>query len=197
MFSEFQALHEHVVTKKNAKEEVALNELQSIRVYRPDTNQDYFVVDFTFQMNCATENPFTILAYRYAGFGWRTTEQWNKDNSEVLSSEGKTRKDADGTKARWCMVQGAVDKDYAGAVMMSYPANYNHPEPLRIWPENQYNRGDMFANFAPTKDKDWSLKPGQKYVLKYRLLVFNGHFTKEKAESAWNNFAQPPKVVVK
>jgi hypothetical protein len=55
----------------------------------------------------------------------------------------------------------------------------------------------MFANFSPTKDKDWDLKPGQKYVLKYRLMVFNGHFTKEKAESAWSSFATQPKILVK
>ena len=197
VFAEFQALHEHVVTKKNTSEEVAMNELQTIRIYRPEPNQLYYIVDFTFQMNCATENPVTLLEYRYGGFGWRTTEQWNKDNSEVITSEGKARKEADGTKAKWCIVQGELDKDYAGAVMMSYPANYNHPEPLRIWPENQYNRGDMFANFAPTKDKDWILLPGKKYVLKYRMVVFNGKFTQGKAEAAWGTFAAPLKVVVK
>ncbi len=79
-------------------------------------------------------------------------------------SEGKTRKEADGTLARWCMVQGAVDNDYAEPVLMSYPANYNHPEPLRIWPENQYDRGDMFANFSPTENKDWLLEPGKSYT---------------------------------
>ena len=81
--------------------------------------------------------------------------------------------------------------------MMSYPTNYNYPEPLRIWPENQNGRGDMFANFSPTKDKSWSLYPGVNYVLKYRLLVFNGHFTKEKAESAWKYFAYPPAITIK
>jgi len=80
---------------------------------------------------------------------------------------------------------------------MSYPTNYNHPEPLRIWPENQYDRGDMFANFSPTKNKDWLLEPGKVYTLKYRLLVYNGHFTKEKADYAWQDFAHPPKVTVK
>jgi hypothetical protein len=33
-------------------------------------------------------------------------------------------------------------------------------------------------------------------VLKYRFVVFNGHFDKEKAEAAWHYFAYPPKVVV-
>ncbi|HBE40928.1 MAG TPA: hypothetical protein DDW27_06925, partial [Bacteroidales bacterium] len=89
-----------------------------------------------------------------------------------------------------------IDNDYAGVVMMSFPTNYNHPEPLRIWPENQYDRGDMFANFCPTKNMDWLLKPRQNYVLKYRFLVYNGHINKEKAESSWYHYAYPPKVKV-
>ena len=197
VFSEFGALHEHVVFKKGGGEKVAMNELQSVRVYRPQENQDFFVVDFDIKLNTADESPVKLLEYRYAGFGWRTTEKWDNKNSMVLTSEGKTRKDADGSKARWCIVQGEIDNDYAGVVMMSYPTNYNFPEPLRIWPENQYNRGDMFANFCPTKDMDWLLKPRQNYSLKYRLLVYNGRVEKEKAESAWQYFAYPPKVTFK
>jgi hypothetical protein len=196
VFGEFQSLHEHVVLKKNKTEKIALVENQTVRVYQPN-GEEYFIVDFTSKMNDASTSPVLLLEYRYGGFGWRTTEQWDNKNSEVLSSEGKTRKDADGSMARWCMVQGAVDNDYAGVVMMSYPANYNHPEPLRIWPENQYDRGDMFANFSPTKNKDWLLEPGKTYTLRYRLLVFNGKMAKEKAEKAWQDFAHPPVVTVK
>jgi hypothetical protein len=196
LFSGFEALHEHVVFKKDGSEKIALNELQSVRVYKPQDSEDYFIADFVIQLNCATESPVLILEYRYAGFGWRTTEAWNKDNSEVLTSEGKTRKDADGSTARWCIVQGSIDEDYAGVVMISYPTNYNYPEPLRIWPETQNGRGDMFANFCPTKNTDWLLEPGQKYVLKYRLLVFNNHLSKEKAEAAWQYFASPPKISI-
>jgi Family of unknown function (DUF6807) len=196
IFGEYQALHEHVVFKKDGSKKVALNELQSVRVYQPN-GQDYYIADITIEMSCAGKSPVLLLEYRYGGLGWRATEQWNKDNSEVLTSEGKIRKDADGTRARWCIVQGEVDNDYAGVVMMSYPTNYNHPEPLRIWPENQNGRGDMFANFSPTKNMDWLLKPGKSYVLKYRLVVFNGRFTKEQAESAWQNYAASPEVFVK
>ena len=96
----------------------------------PGKNKDYFIVDFNIQMNCADESPVKLLEYRYAGLGWRTTEKWDNKNSMVLTSEGKTRKDADGTKARWCIVQGEIDNDYAGVVMMSFPTNYNYPEPL-------------------------------------------------------------------
>jgi len=197
VFSEFGALHDHVVFKKGGGEKIAMKELQSVRVYAPGGNREYFIVDFYIQLNCAGESPVKLLEYRYAGLGWRTTEKWTNKNSMVLTSEGKTRKDADGSTARWCIVQGEIDSDYAGVVMMSFPTNYNYPEPLRIWPENQYGRGDMFANFCPTKDKDWLLKPRQNYVLKYRFLVYNDRVGKEKAESAWNYFAYPPKVTVR
>ena len=197
VFSEFGALHEHIVLKKAGKDKVAMNELQNVRVYEPDKNGNCFIVDFNINMNCAGESPFRILEYRYAGLGWRTTEKWDRLNSMVLTSEGKDRKSADGSKARWCIVQGEIDTDYAGVVMMSFPTNYNFPEPLRIWPENQYNRGDMFANFCPTKDMNWDLLPGKSYNLRYRFLVYNGRFDKEKAESAWNYFARPPEVIIR
>jgi hypothetical protein len=195
VYSEFTALHEHVAFKKDGKEKVALNELQTVRVYKPEDNANYYLVDITIEMKCASESPFLILEYRYAGLGWRATEKWNKDNSEVLTSEGKTRKDADGSTAKWFFVEGTLDNDYGGAAMMSHPSNYNHPEPLRIWPENS-NKGEIFAMFAPTKNKDWLLSPGQTYTLKYRFVVFNDHLSKEKAESAWSYFAAPPSVTV-
>lgn len=197
IYGDYQALHEHVVFKKDGSEKVAINELQTVRIYQPQENNDYYIADITIQLSCASESPVVLKEYRYGGLGWRATEKWNRDNSEILTSDGKVRKDADGSKARWVIVQGSIDQDYAGAVMMSYPSNYNYPEPLRVWPENANGRGDVYANFSPTKDKDWSLKPGQNYVLKYRFLVFNGHSSKEKAEIAWQSFAKPPVITVK
>lgn len=184
--AEYQALHEHVVLK-NDEEKIALNELQTVRVHQPDEN--YYIVDFKLDYSCATKEPFKILEYRYAGFGWRATEEWHKNNSEIISSEGKTRLNADSTPAKWCIVQGELGNDYGGVVMMSHPENFNHPEPLRIWPVNDKDRGDVFANFSPTKNTDWLLEPGKTYTLKYRLAVFNGKLTPEKAESLWNEYA--------
>lgn len=196
VYGDYQTLHKHVAFKGNGEEKIAMNELQSVRIYRPDNEQGYYMVDMTIQLNCASDSPVLLQEYRYGGLGWRATEKWHDDNSETLTSEGKVRKDADGTKARWVILQGSLDQDYGGAVMMSYPTNYNHPEPLRIWPEKTNGRGDVFANFSPTKDKDWSLQPGQNYVLNYRFLVFNGKFTKEQAEVAWQHFAYAPKISI-
>ncbi|WP_118195132.1 DUF6807 domain-containing protein [Albibacterium indicum] len=196
VYGDYQTVHEHIAFKKDGKEKVALNELQTVRIYKPDAEQDYYVMDITIQMNCASASPVILQEYRYGGLGWRATEAWNDDNSEILTSEGKTRKDADGSKARWVIVQGELGSDYGGAVMMSYPTNYNYPEPLRIWPEGINGRGDVYANFSPTKDKDWPLYPGSNYVLKYRFLVYNGKMDKQHAESAWQQYAHPPKVTI-
>jgi len=103
---------------------------------------------------------------------------------------------ADNTKAKWIIISGALPENdpdsyrEGGIVMLSHPSNYNHPEPLLIWDKNGNDgRGDVFVNFSPTKDKDWLLEPNTTYTLKYRLVVFNGKMTKEKAESAWVSFS--------
>ena len=191
-YAEFTALHEHVVFKKTSDEKIALNEWQTVRVSKPVKNEKYYLVDITSKMSCATESPFLIVAYRYAGMSWRATEYWDKNNSEMLTSEGKTRVNTDNTKARWIIVYGSLPENQEGGiVMLSHPSNFNHPEPLRIWDKNANGgRGDVFANFATTKDKDWLLEPGKNYTLKYRLVVFNGKFDAEKAEAAWQKFSK-------
>ena len=196
IFSEFEALQEHVVFKKDGTEKVALNELLTVRVY-PQVDNEYYIVDITSKMNCATDSPFRILEYRYAGFGWRTTAYWDNKNCEVLTSEGKTRKDTDNSRAKWCIVQGELPgNEYGGAAFLSHPSNYNFPEPMRIWTLNTNGRGDMFFSFAPTKDRDWLLEPGKTYTIKYRLVVFNGKFDAAKAETAWEYFQKGPALTM-
>ncbi|WP_341226477.1 PmoA family protein [uncultured Arcticibacterium sp.] len=191
VFAEYSALHEHVVLK-DGSEKVALNEVQNVRVYQPE--KDLYVLDFSIDLSPAGDSPFHILEYRYGGFSWRATEVWTDKNSVVITSEGKSRKESDGSTARWCIVKGELGENYGGAVLMSHPTNYNHPEPLRIWPEGSNGDGDMFVNFAPTKNMDWVLEPNNTYNLKYRLLIFNGKMTAEKAEAAWQEYVNPIKI---
>jgi len=188
VFSEFEVLHEHIVLKNDA-DKLALNEIQNIKVF--PLNQSQYLMDITIEYECATDEPFKIIQYRYGGFGWRTTEEWDNQNSRVLSSEGNTRKNADGSTARWCIVDGKLNDGRGGALMLSHPENYNHPEPLRVWPEDQYGRGDLFVNFATTKTTDWTFEPGKTYTLKYQMIVYDGKMEVASAEQAWNQFAKP------
>ena len=64
-----------------------------------------------------------------------------------------------------------------------------------MWPVNANNgRGDMFFEFCPIRHHSWQLAPRQDYVLKYRMLVYENVLSAERAESAWQDFANPPRV---
>lgn len=197
IFAGFQALQEHVAFNipGAGQEKTALNEVWDIKVY--NTSNNMWLCDFASILNCASDSPVTLEEYRYGGFGFRATEVWNNANSKVLTSEGKTRKEADASTARWCMIDGALEKGHGGILFMSYPTNYNFPEPMRVWPEDANKRGDVFFSFSPTRNKDWPLEPQKNYVLKYRMLMYDGTITPQQAEEAWMSFAHPPAVQVK
>lgn len=196
VFAGYRVLHEHLVLQNRETPEVAMTEVQATRIYALDEDESYYLADISILLNPSGKDPVTLKEYRYGSLGWRATEKWNRDNSEVITSEGLNRREADGSLARWCIVQGAIDSDYASVVMMSSPTNYNHPEPLRIWPEDIYDRGDMYANFAPTKNMDWHLEAGKNYVLNYRFLVSSKKISPEAAEAAWKQFASSPKMTI-
>ena len=131
------------------------------------------------------------MKYRYGGIGFRATAEWDK--GDYLTSEGKTRDNGHATRAKWCIVYGPTSKGPAGVVFMSHPNNHAHPEPMRIW----NGRPEIFFNFCPVQQADWILEPGQDYVLKYRLYVYDGTITTGSAERAWRDFADPPEIELK
>lgn len=195
VYGGFRALQEHVVLDMPpiAKGTVALDEVWDIRVY--NIGPRMWLWDFTSKLTCAN-GPVTLEKYRYGGFGFRATQDWNNQNSKILTSAGKTRKDADATRARWCMIDGDLTGGHSGILFMDYPANYNFPEPMRVWPENTNGRGDVFFSFSPTRNMPWPLSPDNQYVLKYRMLVYDGTISRETAEKTWESFAHPPAVTI-
>jgi len=198
VFAGFRAYQEHIDFTSELDEVVALNEEWDIRVWNMDTEKKVWLVDFTSILNCATEDGILFFKYRYGGgIGYRATELWGKDNSMVLTSEGKTRDEADATKARWCIIEGETQSEEgnSGILFMSNPQNREHPEPMRMWPSNDHKgKANMFFMFTPIRDNKWELEPGKNYALKYRLLVFDGELTPQEAEQYWNDFANPPEV---
>lgn len=198
VFGQVQAVHDHVVfSESQAEPETALNEQLAIRVWNADPQQKVWLVDFTSTMNCATDNPLTIKEYRYEGFGFRATEKWNDQTATLLTSSGKDKSNGNGTRARWCDVNGVTQAGRSGILFMTYPANYNYPEQIRIWPTGM-NEGkeNVFFNFNPTQDRDWILEPGNAYTLKYRMMVYDGKIDSTTAERYWHDFANPPRVDV-
>jgi hypothetical protein len=193
----FKALQEHVVLQHGqAPEKVAVNEVWDVRAYPAQANGASRLWDFTSTLSCAGNSPLLLLQYRYGGgFGFRATTEWTTATSQVLTSEGRTRKDADSTRARWIKVTGQTGKGRAGMLVLCYPENFDAPEPVRVWGENM-ERGELFINFSPTKMKPWLLTYGKEYTLKYRILVYNDDISPAAADALWNDLAHPPVIKI-
>lgn len=196
VFSGFKALQHHIDFGAIGEDQIAMNEILDVRAWNAENK--VWMIDYTTSLNSPLENGIMLDAYRYGGgIGFRATEKWHKDNCTVLTSDGKTRLDADGSYARWCLVEGESKTGRSGILFMSHPSNRMHPEPMRVWPlDANGGRGDMYFEFVPIRHDDWKLEPKKNYALKYRMIVFDGEMDVETAEKYWNSFANNPLVTV-
>jgi hypothetical protein len=194
VFSSIQVLHEHVVWPYSLRETIAMNELQEIKVF--SRSDGTFIIEISSRLSPVEQ--LILEEYRYGGFVLRATDEWTNQNSYLFTSEGLNRDNADGQRARWVVVSGETAPGKASVMMMGHPANYNHPEPVRVWDsKGNRGRGDHFINFSPTRNTQWELNPGINYLLRYRMLVFDGEIDDKRAEMLWNDFSNPPVITVK
>ncbi len=196
VFSGFQALQQHIDFGAKGEDQIAMNEILDVRAW--NIGEGIWMIDYTTSLNSPLKNGIMLDAYRYGGgIGFRATEKWHKDNCTVLTSDGKTRADADGSFAKWCIVEGesTSEKGRSGILFMSHPSNRKHPEPMRIWPlDANASRGDMYFEFVPIRHEYWKINPKQNYTLKYRMIVFDGKIDAKTAEMYWNSFAKNPVI---
>lgn len=133
--------------------------------------------------------PLTVSKYRYSGFCMRGTPAWNKDNSTVLTSEGKDYSQSNFTRAKWVRIEGQTsDAATGGVLMMSHPDNHSHPEKLRTWDPKTHN-GAIFVNFNTVQDTSWVFEPGKPYTRQFGLFVYDGAISAEQAEKRWVDYA--------
>ncbi len=183
----FETVHDHVIFN-NGQETVIIKENQRITVSQIDS--DTYQCDIHSVLQPVGDADVILKEYRYGGLGFRATPEWTHTNSHVSTSSGKTRKDADGALERWAIVSGKLGDGQGGILFLSHPDNYNFPEPVRVWPEDANGgRGDQFFNFSPTKNKDWTLRTGSTYALRYRLVIFDGTLSADDAEQIWKSFS--------
>lgn len=184
--------HEHIYFLEDGSEGVALDEVWKITVKALDGNS--FMVELETTLSTPLEGGITLEQYRYGGgLGYRGTERWWPGNASVLTSEGKTWEDADATHARWVRIEGesSVPQGRSGILFLSHPENRSHPEPMRMWPPGDNGgRENMFFEFCPIRHQPWVLEHGKEYVLKYRMVVFDGSMDTGSAEAYWKDFAE-------
>jgi hypothetical protein len=201
VFGGFSVRQEHIDFQGSKPEDLVMNEVCDVRAWNTDPipGINAYLIDLVTYLSVAGDSSLVFEAYRYGGgIGIRAIEEWTKENSAVQTSEGKSRKDADGSRARWTDLNGEFkDRGRSGIVFFSHPSNREHPEPMRVWLEDMNNnRGDVYFEFCPIRFKEWVLDPGKVYRLKYRMLVYDGKIDKSSADRIWNDFAYPPEVKI-
>ncbi|MHC4110170.1 MAG: DUF6807 family protein [Planctomycetota bacterium] len=192
VYGGFKAEQEHVALKTADGEKVVLKEEWDVRVYNiGGPKKGYWLWDFVSRQRCVADSPLYQVKYRYGGFGFRAAAEWEGENAMYLTSKGKTRKDGHATRGRWCEAAGAIEGKWAGITFLSHPENFEHPEPMRIWPS-----GHVFFNWAPSQATDWVMEPGKEHIFRYRQYVHEGKVKVADAERVWRDFGEPPEVKI-
>ena len=153
----------------------------------------YWLFDITSTQQ-AVDRPLELLPYRYGGMAYRGPEPFVKGTLDVLTSEGKHRKDGDQKVARWVDLTGPIadgsDK-YAGAMIADHPSNPLNPTVARIHPTTL-----PFFCYVPAHDKPLTIAVDAPTVFRYRVLIHDGRPDKDLDERVARDFAEPPTVVV-
>jgi hypothetical protein len=180
-------LKNQTLIKSPGSESVAAIDEISTLIFRRDG--DSHVLDIEIRQQAAGA-PVNIVNYRYSGFSWRGASPWNKDNSEMITSGGKHRDNANGTPARWVLVSGDAPKGKATLLMMSAAAEIaGAEEKVRVW-DSKAHDGAPFVNFNPVMGKPLPLEAGNPAVShrKYRIIAADRAIDTAGAEAAWREW---------
>jgi len=136
----------------------------------PGEPAPYHLLDLTVTHSVIGGEPLLLPSYHYGGLGVRGHAQWDgKELQPFLTATGiADRIEGNATKARWCHLGGKVDGQHAGLAILDSPANFRHPQPMRLHPS------EPFFCYAPQQDGDMEIAPGKPYSSRYRFVIYDG-----------------------
>jgi hypothetical protein len=149
------------------------------------------VLDLTIEHEVVLPQPIVVAAAIYGGLGLRGPRAWNGGTGmAVLTSEGRTRRAASRSRARWVAMAGLVGGANAGVALLDHPDNVRHPQPLYVDPSQP------FVSLVPTQIGALTLSPDRNLVLRYRIVTFDGFPDRAWLERLWQAYAHPPRVTL-
>jgi hypothetical protein len=189
VFGGFRVTLHHDETDLPAGMRPVLHETWEIHVYNI---ADFFLFDLVSVQNCATDKPVLIEKNYYGGMAIRCNRNWfdHPDESEYLTSEGKTRANGNQTRPRWVDLYGLINGKTSGVAILDHPANFRFPQLVRLHPQKPY-----FC-FSPMAMDSFSIEPGKPYVSRYRYYVHVGKPNSAKIEALWHDYVEPVQVKV-
>ncbi len=133
-----------------------------------------------------------MFAFRVAQF---LTE---KETGRYLNSEGaELEKGVWGKRANWVRLQGETDGKKVGIAILNHPTSTNSPTYwhargygcFSVNPLGQLDFQKELKVPAP-KPFDLKVKQGQKALFKYRVIVYEGDFGKDKVDALYQAYAK-------
>jgi hypothetical protein len=135
--------------------------------------------------------PIVVAAAAYGGIGLRGPRAWSGGTGmAVITSEGRTRRNASRSRARWVAVAGLVGGATAGVAVLDHPDNFRHPQPLFV------DGGQPFVSYAAMQSGPITLTMDRDLVLRYRIVTFDGFPDRAWLERLWQAYAHPPRATI-
>jgi hypothetical protein len=189
----FSVKHAFTITGQDKPIDV-LYEIWTVTVYQ--TPLDHFLFDIESVQECATAKPLILEKYHYGGMAFRGNVQWLRKKKEqsispgdlqYLTSEGKDRWEGNHTRPNWVAFSGKIDDQEVSTTVFCSPKNFRAPQHVRIHPEKPY-----FC-FAPMIDGSFKIKPGEKYISRYRYLITSEAADSNEIGKHWKEYVRAEK----
>lgn len=170
----------HVAMAENSEKVDVLHEEWSIRNV-PHASLRLFDVATT--QTCVADDPLLVKEYHYGGMALRGSAQWMGEQHQFMTSEGKSRSEANHSRPKWVAMYGEVDGKPCGIVVFSHPDNFRGLQPVRIHPKMPY-----FV-FTPPVLGDFEIRPHNSIRSKFRYHPFDGEPNPQQFNELWKEFA--------
>jgi len=115
----------------------------------------------------------------YTGFFWRGPRAWT--DGAIIGSDGTDGEAMMGRVADWVAYTGQHDGLDGGATVLMYAGTSSAGVPIK-W----FARSSQFAALAPSPsyDEEFTVEPDATLRLAHRIVVLDGHLTREELERA-------------
>lgn len=163
---------------------------QDKKVVFDDTKEGAFGIRVARQLEEPSKEPAV-----FTDANRKPTKVPQMDNAGVagvyLSSEGKTgEKEVWGKRAKWMTLSGNVKGEDLALAIFDHPKNptyptYWHARGYGLFAANPFGAKD-FTKGATTLN--YTLQPGEKLTLRFRILIHSGKLTKEQTEGLYQQF---------
>ena len=140
-----------------------------------------FVLDLEWRGKAKTE---VKMEKFYVG-GLFLRMPWREGISgEVINADGKKNGEAEGQRSAWNDIGIQIDgrKDKAHIAILDHPKNTDSPVAWRV---------DNELGIGPSRQilGDWSIEEGKSEFIRYRLIVYTGHFNPDELNRLWKKYA--------